>query len=90
MSLKDLKEKREDYVILFKNNDKSVFYIRLILFAFQSFCEANKLDHIKRIRKMLGKKQKPKKQEPSQQKKLESEIRKAINTGVGLFHRILT
>ena len=44
LPLKDLKEKIEDYVILFKNNGKSVSYIRLILFAFQSFCEANDLD----------------------------------------------
>jgi len=33
----DLKEKIEDYVILFKNQGKSLNYIRIITFAIQSF-----------------------------------------------------
>ena len=63
MSKEELKMKVEDYVILFKNNGKSTGYIRLILFALQSFCESNDYEGInwKKIRKLLGKKQKPKK-----------------------------
>jgi len=60
------KEMIEDYVILFKNNNKSVSYIRLILFALQSFCDANDKVGVnwKKIRKLLGRKQKPKKSRP--------------------------
>ena len=66
MSKEELKMKVEDYVILFKNNGKSTGYIRLILFALQSFCESNDYEGInwKKIRKLLGKKQKPKKSRP--------------------------
>ena len=66
MSKEELKMKVEDYVILFKNNGKSTGYIRLILFALQSFCESNDYEGInwKKIRKRLGKKQKPKKSRP--------------------------
>jgi len=39
----DLKEMIEDYVILFKDNGKSVSYIRLILFSIQSFLKSPQL-----------------------------------------------
>jgi len=66
LETQDLKEKIEDYVIKFKDDGKSVSYIRLILFSIQSFCEANDIEGInfKKIRKLLGKKQKPKKTRP--------------------------
>ena len=62
----DLKEKIEDYVILFKNQGKSPNYIRIITFAIQSFCDSNDKMGInwKKIRKLLGKKHKPKKSRP--------------------------
>ena len=59
----ELKQKIEDYVILFKNRGKSHNYIRIIIFALQSFCDSNDKFGVnwKKIRKLLGKKQKPKK-----------------------------
>jgi len=62
----DLKERVEDYVILFKNQGKSPNYIRIITFAIQSFCDSNDKLGInwKKIRKLLGKKHKPKKSRP--------------------------
>jgi len=61
-----LKEKIEDYVLQFKDKGKSVSYIRVITFAIQSFCEANDVEGInfKKIRRLLGKKQRPKKTRP--------------------------
>jgi len=66
LSKSDLKEKIEDYVILFKDKGKSSNYLRVILFAIQSFCESNDFEGInwKKIRRLLGKKQKPKKSRP--------------------------
>ncbi|KER06486.1 Tyrosine recombinase XerD-like protein [Marine Group I thaumarchaeote SCGC AAA799-E16] len=62
----DLKEKIEDYVIFFKNQDKSSNYIRVITFALQSLCDSNDKLGInwKKIRKLLGKKTRPKKSRP--------------------------
>ena len=62
----DLKEKIEDYVILFKNQGKSPNYIRIITFAIQSFCDSNDKIGVnwKKIRKLLGEKHKPKKSRP--------------------------
>ena len=62
----DLKEKIEDYVILFKNQGKSSNYIRVITFALQSLCDSNEKLGInwKKIRKLLGKKTRPKKSRP--------------------------
>ncbi len=37
----ELKQKIEDYVILFKNKGNSSSYIRTIIFSIQSFCESN-------------------------------------------------
>src|SRR3989338_3652461 len=59
----ELKQKIEDYVILFKNKCRSSSYIRTIIFSIQSFCESNDKMGVnwKKIRKLLGKKQKPRK-----------------------------
>ncbi len=61
----ELKQKIEDYVILFKNEGKGSSYIRTITFAIQSFCESNDRMGVnwKKIRK-LCKKQKPRKSRP--------------------------
>lgn len=66
LEINDLKQKIEDYVILFKNSGKSPNYIRVIIFAIQSFCDSNDLVGInwKKIRRLLGKKQKPRKSRP--------------------------
>jgi len=86
----NLKEKIEDYVISFKNNGKSVSYIRVILFALQSFCEANDYDGInwKRLRRLLGKRSKPKKSRPfstDEIKQMLSVTRNLRNKAVILF-----
>lgn len=61
-----VKEKLEDYIIFRKNKGNSPNYLRIILFAVQNFCEANDKDGInfKKIRKLVGKKQRPKKTRP--------------------------
>ncbi|MGY5150361.1 MAG: tyrosine-type recombinase/integrase [Candidatus Nitrosopumilus sp. bin_68KS] len=62
----DLKEKIEDYIINYKNQGKSANYIRVITFALQSLCDSNEKMGInwKKIRKLLGKKTRPKKSRP--------------------------
>jgi hypothetical protein len=62
----ELKQKIEDYVILFKNKGRSSSYIRTIIFSIQSFCESNDKMEVnwKKIQKLLGKKQKPRKSRP--------------------------
>ena len=62
----DLKEKVEDYLIYHKNHNKSPNYIRVMAFAIQSLCDSNDYVGInwKKIRRLLGKKQKPKKTRP--------------------------
>lgn len=66
MDSSDLREKIEDYVILLKNKPVSSNYIRAITFAIQSLCDSNEKTDInwKKIRKLLGKKTKPKKTRP--------------------------
>jgi integrase len=92
LSLKteDLKKKLEDYVILFKNNGKSPNYIRLIIFAIQSFCDSNDKMGInwKKIRRLLGKKQKPKKSRPyttSEIKRMLHSLKSIRNKSLILF-----
>lgn len=60
LDISELREKVEDYVILFKNQGKSPNYIRVITFAIQSLCDSNEKLGInwKKIRKLLGKKTK--------------------------------
>ena len=55
LKTEELKEKIEDYVILFKNDGKCSNYIRVIVFAIQSFCDSNDKMGInwKKIRKLL-------------------------------------
>jgi len=83
----DLKEKIEDYVILFKNDGKSHNYIRVIVFAIQSFCDSNDKMGInwKKIRKLLGKKQKPKKSRPY----TTSEIKRMVHSVKALRNKAL-
>lgn len=66
IEIDELKRKIEDYVILFKNEGKSPNYIRIKIFALQSFCDSNDLIGVnwKKIRRLLGKKQKPRKSRP--------------------------
>ena len=92
LSLKteDLKEKLEDYVILFKNNGKSSNYIRLIIFAIQAYCESNDKLGInwKKIRRLLGKKQKAKKSRPyttSEIKRMLHSLKSIRNKALILF-----
>ena len=56
----------EDYVIMFKTNGKSQSYTNSPIFAVQSFCEANEKLGVnwKKIRRLLGKKQRSKKTRP--------------------------
>jgi integrase/recombinase XerD len=83
----DLKEKVEDYVILFKNNDKSLNYIRVITFAIQSLCDSNDKLGInwKKIRKLLGKKTKPQKTRPY----TTDEIKRMLSVTKGLRNKAL-
>ena len=83
----DLKEKIEDYVILFKNDGKSHNYIRVIVFAIQSFCDSNDKMGInwKKIRKLLGKKQKPRKSRPY----TTSEIKRMLHSVKALRNKAL-
>ena len=66
MSNQDLQEKIQDYVRLFKEKGRNTNYIRGITFAIQSLCDSNDKIGInwKKIRKMLGKKQKSKTTRP--------------------------
>ncbi|MBC8502156.1 MAG: site-specific integrase [Nitrosopumilus sp.] len=56
-----LKERIEDYLIHLKNDDKSHSHMRNTTFAIQSFLESNDFEAInwKKIRKLLGKDEKP-------------------------------
>ena len=83
----DLKEKLEDYVISFKNDGKSPNYIRVIVFAIQSFCDSNDKMGInwKKIRKLLGKKQRPKKSRPY----TTSEIKRMLHSSKSLRNKAL-
>jgi len=87
MKTDELKEKIEDYVILFKNDGKSSNYIRVIVFAIQSFCDSNDKMGInwKKIRKLLGKKQKPKKSRPY----TTSEIKRMLHSVKALRNKAL-
>lgn len=90
LETKELKEKIEDYVILFKNDGKSSNYIRVIVFAIQSFCDSNDKMGInwKKIRKLLGKKQKPKKSRPyttSEVKRMLHSVKALRNKALILF-----
>jgi len=87
LKTEDLKEKIEDYVILFKNDGKSHNYIRVIVFAIQSFCDSNDKMGInwKKIRKLLGKKQKPKKSRPY----TTSEIKRMLHSVKALRNKAL-
>ena len=87
LKTEDLKEKIEDYVILFKNNGKSHNYIRVIVFAIQSFCDSNDKMGInwKKIRKLLGKKQRPKKSRPY----TTSEIKRMLHSVKALRNKAL-
>ena len=66
MDNQDLQEKIQDYVRLFKEKGRNANYIRGITFAIQSLCDSNDKIGInwKKIRKMLGKKQKSKTTRP--------------------------
>lgn len=86
----ELKEKIEDYVILFKNHGKSPNYIRVIIFSIQSFCDSNDKMGInwKKIRKLLGKKQKPRKSRPyttSEIKRMLHSVKDLRNKSLILF-----
>lgn len=83
----ELKQKIEDYVILFKNEAKSSRYIRTIIFSIQSFCESNDKIGVnwKKIRKLLGKKQKPRKSRPY----TTSEIKRMLNGVKSLRNKAL-
>jgi len=87
LKTEDLKEKIEDYVILFKNDGKSHNYIRVIVFAIQSFCDSNDKMGInwKKIRKLLGKKQKPRKSRPY----TTSEIKRMLHSVKALRNKAL-
>ena len=62
----ELRIKIEDYVIYLKNKPVSPNYIRAKTFAIQSLCDSNEKEGInwKKIRRLLGKKIKPKKTRP--------------------------
>ena len=83
----ELKQKIEDYVILFKNKGNSSSYIRTIVFSIQSFCESNDKMGVnwKKIRKLLGKKQKPRKSRPY----TTSEIKRMLNGVKSLRNKAL-
>jgi len=87
LKTEELKQKIEDYVILFKNDGKSSNYIRVIVFAIQSFCDSNDKMGInwKKIRKLLGKKQKPKKSRPY----TTSEIKRMLHSVKALRNKAL-
>ena len=83
----ELKQKVEDYVILFKNKGKSPNYIRVIIFSIQSFCDSNDKMGInwKKIRRLLGKKQRPRKSRPY----TTSEIKRMLNSVKSLGNKAL-
>ena len=87
LDIEELKEKIEDYVILFKNNGRSHNYIRVIIFSIQSFCDSNDKIGInwKKIRKLLGKKQKPRKSRPY----TTSEIKRMLHSVKDLRNKAL-
>ena len=83
----ELKQKIEDYVILFKNKGNSSSYIRTIIFSIQSFCESNDKMGVnwKKIRRLLGKKQKPRKSRPY----TTAEIKRMLNGVKSLRNKAL-
>jgi len=87
LEITDLKEKIEDYVIYFKNDGKSLNYIRVITFAIQSLCDSNDKLGInwKKIRKLLGKKHKPRKSRPY----TTDEIKRMLSVTKGLRNKAL-
>lgn len=82
-----LKEKVEDYVILFKNNGKSPNYIKNITFAIQSLCESNDKIGVnwKKIRRLLPKKSKSRKSRPF----TTAEIKRMLNSVKNLRNKAL-
>lgn len=85
-----LKEKVQDYVLLFKNNGKSPNYIRGITFSIQSLCDSNDKMGInwKNIRKLLGKKTRARKSRPyttSEIKRMLNSVRDLRNKALILF-----
>ena len=86
----ELKEKVQDYVLLFKNNGKSPSYIRGITFSIQSLCDSNDKMGInwKNIRKLVGKKIRSKKSRPyttTEIKRMLNSVRDLRNKALILF-----